>query len=171
MRTLSAYCCMAAISLLVGCATSDAKLQKEKLAIQERVKPSSVLGCRCPAYSPDGDGLNMEGSGPYFKVDGEFGEYPAEFKYILKESENFGQALSTYTARISHSSSKIDGRTDWHCWTGVCPAYEYFITDLTDETKTWVFLSQVPKSYAHKCTYAEDPNAWTTQSCPTKGPI
>lgn len=176
IRLSSAYLGLVTLLFLTGCVSVDEEIRDEKLDIQEKTRPSFVLGCNCPPVNPDTGKVEGE-SGPYLRVGGEFGDYPLGFKNILDatkalkgdEINIFEQAVRTYSSKISYSSSVTEVSTDWHCWTGICPAVEYFITDLKDGMKTWVYLSPSIKFYAHKCTYGEDPNAWTTEPCPVKG--
>lgn len=152
--------------MLSACSTvPDAGLLEHRQAVQEKTRPKKVMECHCPAYNPEGEAF-LEKGGPHMVAEGQIGDFPEDFSEVVKGGSSFEAAVNDYAMQIS-SKPSLEGRNSGiHCWTGVCPIQEYFISDLKDFRKTWVYLSQYPKAYAHKCTYSDNPNVWTTEECP-----
>jgi hypothetical protein len=154
--------------MLSACSTSpDTALLEHRLAVQEKTRPTTkVIKCNCPAYNPETGELDF--SEKQFTLSkGEVGEFSVDFETIIEAQPSFRLAVSDYAEKVSNSASFEERDSGMYCWTGTCgPTSEYFIHDLKDVRKTWVFLSAFHKSYAHKCTFAVDPDVWTTETCP-----
>lgn len=154
--------------ILSGCSTApDAELLEYRQTVQEKTSPRGVWDCKCPSLDPE-TGEYIGKLGPFIAAKGEFGGFPDRFNVIVDETSSFKVAVNKFASELSNKKTARETESGMTCWTDTCsPTTEYFISDLKDIRKTWVYLSARGKIYAHKCTFAEDPNLWTTEPCPS----
>lgn len=174
MHLGSAFLSLTAVSLLAGCTTADEKrrssnvhIAKQKIAEATRPDGGLFMG-----FCPGPPVLNKEA-----KLLPKNETIAAEFSRFAKSldvSQSSDEILQAYVSEVSFSSEpKTYFKT--HCWTGEI-LLSALVGDLKHPNRTWTILHSssdrrtpdLPTNGDRKCAYADDPNAWTYETCPSK---
>lgn len=84
-----------------------------------------------------------------------------KFKYKYFHLRQRAEVLAKEWSLSPENLKAVRGKV---CWSADCESIDYHIAKPKDVTQTWILVTLY--GTAHKCTFTDRPNEWTSEPCP-----